>query len=97
VRAATAPEPIDSSANQESGYLQIASFGEHDNAERLLARLRAAGIAGAALREVEVDGRALWRVTIVPLQAAAAAGVAQQVEALGLGHPAFFSGAGRSD
>ena len=97
VQPAPASAPIASSADAQSGYLQIASFGEHDNAERLLVRLRAAGIAGAALREVEVDGRALWRVTVGPLQAAAAAGIADQVEALGLGHPAFFSGTGRSD
>ena len=97
VQPAPASAPIASSADVQDGYLQIASFGEHDNAERLLARLRAAGIAGAALHEVEVDGRALWRVTIGPLQAAAAAGIADQVEALGLGHPAFFSGTGRSD
>ena len=79
------------------GYLQIASFGERDNAQRLLQRLRDAGIAGSALRAVEVDGRTLWRVAIGPLQAAAAAGVAAQVEALGLGHPVFFSGSSRSD
>lgn len=97
VRPAPVSTPSTGSADSDSGYLQIASFGEHDNAEHLLARLRAAGIAGAALRQVEVDGRALWRVTVGPLQAAAAAGVAEQVEALGLGHPAFSSGTGRSD
>ncbi len=80
-----------------SGYLQIASFALRDNAEHLLTRLRAAGIAGAALREVDVDGRTLWRVTVGPLQAVAAPRIAGQVEALGLGHPAFVSEPGRSD
>lgn len=84
-------------ADASTGFLRIASFGERGNAERLLARLRDAGIDGAALREVEIDGRALWRVTIGPLAAAAAPRVADRIEALGLGHPAFFSGAGHSD
>ena len=84
-------------ADSGSGYLQIASFALRDNAEHLLQRLRTAGIAGAALREVDVDRRTLWRVTVGPLQAAAVPRIAGQVEALGLGHPAFVSEPGRSD
>jgi rare lipoprotein A len=86
-----------SAANAADGYLQVASFGARDNAEHLRSRLRDAGIDGAALREVDIDGRALWRVLIGPLQAAAAAQVAAHVEAMGLGHPQFFSASGRSD
>ena len=90
VQPVPASAPTASAADMQEGYLQIASFGERDNAERLLVRLRDAGIDGAALREADVDGRGLWRVVIAGLDATAAARMADRIEALGLGHPAFF-------
>jgi len=90
VAPATGSLPIASATDTQTGYLQVGSFGERDNAEHLLARLRDDGIEGAALREADVDGRGLWRVVIAGLDATAAARLADRIEALGLGHPAFF-------
>lgn len=84
-------------AHPAGGYLQIASFVEPVNAQRLLARLRDAGIDGASLREADINGHALWRVVVVGLDPAAGARIADRIEALGLGHPAFFSATGSSD
>jgi rare lipoprotein A len=85
-----ASSPAANAATAQTGYLQVGSFGERGNAERLLDRLRDAGIDGAALREADVEGHGLWRVVIAGLDAAAAARIADRIVALGLGHPAFF-------
>ncbi len=69
--------------------LQLGSFGERTNADRLLQRLQQAGIAGGSVREAQVDGRPLWRVVIDGVDSIRAAALAERIEALGLGHPAF--------
>jgi rare lipoprotein A len=54
-----------------SQWLQVGSFAQRDNAERLLARLAAAGISAARI-DVRADGaRLLHRVRVGPLSGAA--------------------------
>jgi rare lipoprotein A len=54
-----------------SQWLQVGSFAQRDNAERLLARLAAAGISAARI-DVREDGtRVLHRVRVGPLSGAA--------------------------
>ena len=60
---ATAPAPP--ASNQF--FAQAGAFSEADNADRLAARLRAAGIDGVAITESRVDGRRLFRVRAGPV------------------------------
>jgi rare lipoprotein A len=48
-------------------YAQAGAFAEEDNALRLAARLREAGVAGVSVTEVRVDGRRLFRVRAGPV------------------------------
>ena len=49
--------------------LQLGSFGERGNAQRLAQRLRDGGIEDVAVDQVELNGRELWRVRVGPLPA----------------------------
>lgn len=60
---ATAPAP----PATNRFFAQAGAFAEVDNAERLAARLRAAGIDGVAVAESRVDGRRLFRVRAGPV------------------------------
>ena len=48
-------------------FLQVGSFASSANASALVARLTAAGIAGASVREVQVGDRLLYRVRVGPV------------------------------
>lgn len=48
-------------------YAQAGAFVEEDNARRLAARLREAGIAGVAVTAADLDGRRLFRVRAGPV------------------------------
>lgn len=52
-------------------YVQAGAFSEPANAERLLERLRAAGLGVAFVRRDEVDGRPLYRVRVGPVPSVA--------------------------
>lgn len=52
-------------------YVQAGAFAEQANAERLLARLRAAGIGTAFVRGDERSGRTLYRVRVGPVPSVA--------------------------
>jgi rare lipoprotein A len=52
-------------------YAQAGAFAEEDNALRLAARLREAGVAGVSVIEVRVDGRRLFRVRAGPVASVA--------------------------
>lgn len=71
--------------------VQVASFGEKENAERARERLRDAGIRNVDLDRVRVSGRRLWRVRIGPLAHDAALAVLDQVRALGYPGPRIFT------
>ncbi len=89
--AAVAPS---ASANRPAAQvdpvsLQVASFASRDNADRALARLLAAGIAGANLSSIQRDGRSLWRLRVGPLERSLAAELVGRIAGLGLGTPHF--------
>ena len=72
------------------GSLQLASYTDRGNAERMLQRLQQAGVDKAELVSVQVAGQILWRVHVGPLRADEAETTAEHLDALGFGHPPFF-------
>lgn len=82
--AANAP----STARDGDTWLQVASFGEKDNAKRLAERLEDADIERVRIERAKVGGNKVWRVRIGPLHGhERAEQVAGRVRALGLGQP----------
>ena len=67
--------------------LQVASFGNEQNARRALAMLQGASIPGAALQDADVGGRKVWRLRIGPVAAVNAAELTARVVGLGFGPP----------
>jgi len=69
VRSISAPEmPLPAPvATKDDLYIQAGAFAEEDNANRLLAAIRAAGVGPAFIREVNVNGRRLFRVRVGPV------------------------------
>ncbi|MFT3897233.1 MAG: septal ring lytic transglycosylase RlpA family protein [Thermomonas sp.] len=67
--------------------LQVASFGNEQNAQRALAMLRGASIPGAQLQGADVAGKRVWRLRIGPVAAATAPELAARVVGLGFGQP----------
>ncbi|MDQ2701492.1 MAG: SPOR domain-containing protein [Pseudomonadota bacterium] len=65
----------------------MATFAERANAERALATINAAGIAGAGLQEGEAGGRPVWRLRVGPVSSDALESTAQRVRDLGFGQP----------
>jgi rare lipoprotein A len=72
------------------GFLQIGSYADAGNANRMLARLTEAGIEHPEVVVVQVNGQSLWRVHVGPLRAEDAERIAEKLDALGFGHPPFF-------
>jgi rare lipoprotein A len=69
-------------------YLQIASFTQRENADRLRKRLRGAGIREVQLQQAEVADDTVWRVRIGPYTRPASLERAREtVRELGLGEP----------
>src|SRR5690554_3243580 len=79
--AQPAPAPVDAVT------LQVAAFGARDNAERALAMLRGAGIAGARLVDGAAGGRSVWRLQVGPVAAAAVPELSARFAGLGFGQP----------
>ena len=71
--------------------VQVGSFGDRNNAQRLVERLSEAGIRGAQLDHAIVDERSLWRVRFPALAEEAAAALAGQIAESGLASPRLFS------
>jgi rare lipoprotein A len=69
VRAVTAstPPPAATTSQLDRLYVQAGAFADQVNAERLLARMRAAGVGPAFVRSDERDGRTLYRVRVGPV------------------------------
>ncbi|MBS0463933.1 MAG: septal ring lytic transglycosylase RlpA family protein [Proteobacteria bacterium] len=72
------------------GFLQVASYGDRDNAEHMRERLQRAGIGPVELVAVQVADRQMWRVHVGPLRADAADALSERMQALGFGEPPFF-------
>jgi rare lipoprotein A len=66
-RAAAAP-PVEQSVAAERMFLQIGAFSEAENAERLVARLRASGFANSTVVSEPNDRRRMHRVWLGPVQ-----------------------------
>ena len=84
-RQESVPAPTASVAGQV--WLQVASYASRDNAERALARLTAANVAGARLSDVESNGRTLWRLRVGVPDAASVDALAGRIANLGFGQP----------
>lgn len=67
--------------------LQVASFGNEQNARRALAMLQGASIPGAQLQDADIGGKRVWRLRIGPVAAATAPELAARVVGLGFGQP----------
>jgi rare lipoprotein A len=67
--------------------LQVASFGNEQNARRALAMLQGASIPGAQLLDADVGGRKVWRLRVGPIAAATAPELETRVVGLGFGPP----------
>ena len=67
--------------------LQVASFGNEQNARRALAMLQGASIPGAQLQGADVAGKRVWRLRIGPVAAMTAPELAARVVGLGFGQP----------
>lgn len=67
--------------------LQVASFAAHANAERALALLDGAGIAGARLLDADANGRRVWRLRVGPVDPALTPELVARIQRLGFGQP----------
>ena len=85
VEVATAPPATPATAPPAGGgqLLQVAAFSSAENAERALARLQGAGIAGAQVVAGEAGGRPVWRLRVGPVATDAVDTVSSQLAALG--------------
>lgn len=70
--------------------VQVGSFGDRLNAERLVGQLAEAGLPGAQLDHAIVGERSLWRVRFPPQPLEAAQALAERIAALGLGTPGLL-------
>ena len=90
--ATIAAPPIDAAAPADAtrgGGLtfQVATFADRANADRALASVNRAGIAGARLEDGASAGRPVWRLRIGPVAPDAAAELAARLLGLGFGPP----------
>jgi len=67
--------------------LQVARFGNEQNARRALAMLQGASIPGAQLQDADVGGKRVWRLRVGPIAATNAPELAARVVGLGFGQP----------
>lgn len=88
VQAAGEAVPVAAVASPVEGVtLQVAAFGGRDNAERALATLQGAGIAGARLVDGSSGGRSMWRLHVGPVAAAQVPELRARFSGLGFGQP----------
>ncbi len=69
--SAVASVPAPTASKLDALYVQAGAFADQANAERLLARMRAAGVGPAFVRSDERDGRTLYRVRVGPVPSVA--------------------------
>ena len=70
--------------------VQVGSFGDRDNAERLVQQLRDAGLDGAELDHAIVGERSVWRVRFPAQALEAAQSLAARIVGSGLASPRLF-------
>jgi len=81
------PSPSAAAPAPDGPSFQLATFADRGNAERALARVNAAGIAGARLDAGESAGRAVWRLRVGPVPPETATELAARLSGLGFGPP----------
>jgi rare lipoprotein A len=91
-RVAAAATTVVPAPGADGVVLQVASFAGRDNAERALALVQGAGIAGARLFDAVADGRPVWRLRIGPVHGATVAELSARVAGLGFGPPQVVRG-----
>ncbi|MBS0405866.1 MAG: septal ring lytic transglycosylase RlpA family protein [Proteobacteria bacterium] len=67
--------------------LQVASFGNQQNAQHALGLLQGAAITQAQLQDADVGGKKIWRLRIGPVSEAATAELAARIVGLGFAQP----------
>ena len=67
--------------------LQVASFGNEQNARRALAMLQGASIPGAQLQDADIGGKRVWRLRIGPVAATNTPELTARIVGLGFGPP----------
>jgi len=82
-----APAPVPA-APPTGVTFQVGTFADPANAQRALAILNGAGIAGARIEEGSSAGRPVWRVRAGPVAPEAAEELAARLRGLGFGQPA---------
>lgn len=79
-------------ANTERVWLQIASFGEAANAQRLVSRLESTNIGTTTVHRAQVAGRTVYRVRLGPFASRDHThGVSEQIHDMGLGVPTLVT------
>jgi rare lipoprotein A len=90
--ASAAPAARPAAASTGKTWLQVASFGNKDNARRLADRLEQADLDRVRIERARVRGDRVWRVRIGPLAGQAVAeALAARIRALGLGQPTVIA------
>ena len=87
IPVATVASPGRTSGSGAGVLLQVAAFGSRANAERALALLSGAGIAGARLHDGSAAGKPVWRLRVGPVTPTAVAELSARVAGLGFGAP----------
>jgi rare lipoprotein A len=92
-RGSVVARPTSRSASRApKTYVQVASFGDEDNAQRLVDRLEDADLEPVRIARAKVRGGRVYRVRIGPFDARdAAERLAAQVRALGFGQPTLVA------
>lgn len=73
-------------------WLQVASFGEPANAQRLIERLEGAGIRPVSSQQAQVAGRTVYRVRVGPFSSRDASHpAADHLQSMGLGVPTLMN------
>ena len=67
--------------------LQVASFGNVENARQALSLLQGAAIVSAQLQDVDIGGKKIWRLRIGPVSEALTSELAARVVGLGFAQP----------
>ena len=91
----SAPAPASSpsrAVRDGKAWLQVASFGDKDNARRFADRLEDADVDDVDIQRAEVRGTKVWRVRIGPFRGRESAErFAHRVRALGFGTPTIVA------
>jgi rare lipoprotein A len=88
---APGPAPPTAAFDQPGITFQLATFADRGNADRALASVTGAGIAGARLEDGTAAGRAVWRLRVGPVAATAADELAARLRGLGFDAPQRLS------